>query len=123
MNSLLSARLYLTGSFTGNALTLAQKWTGCFAKRARMPMPIKTQPQAAHIRKPMVRSSIRSSPEYAQDHNSHIEQHGAVAGQGPVVLAADALRRVGGGPQGLHGGQHLVVVGLGLFQRVGHGLG
>src|SRR5699024_12452687 len=52
----------------------------------------------------------------------YIVQHLAVAGQRPVLVAADGLGIVGGRPQGVHQGQHLVVEGVGLGGPVVLGL-
>ena len=54
---------------------------------------------------------------------SDVVEHLAVAGQRPVVLAAQGLGVVGGGTQGVHGGQHVVVERNGLLALGGQSLG
>src|SRR5699024_8912480 len=50
-----------------------------------------------------------------------VEQHAAVAGQGPVILVDQFLGFVGGGAQPDHDGQDFVVEGVGLGALVLHG--
>ena len=57
--------------------------------------------------------SLRMMLFYAM--RSDVVEHLAVAGQRPVVLAAQGLGVVGGGTQGVHGGQHVVVERNGLL--------